>query len=221
MKRKNYEPVEYNAAVKAAGQPLISRMSAPQADGDRRVVLAYNENLPDEEDEDDEGLTIRRYEGCWIYRPPEQIAVEGFDLRTTQSPIHIYKRDFSYSTVFLSPEKPLFLELGVAQETIKPGAVGRVQIAGATPAKIYTWRITDDSKHYPLGTYDPNDPPFCGLRRDGIFSPYQFSPMSARMIARNIKKDYLYAEAQILEQPESGLIFFDYGMIVLPIFLAY
>lgn len=219
MKRWNYEPGEYDAAVKASGQPLITRRTPPPAEKDRRVVLAYNENIREEEAE--EGLTIRRYEGCWIYRPAEQIAVEGFDIRTTEKPMHIYKRDFSYSNVFLSPQKPLFLELGVAQETIKPGAVGRVQIAGATPAKIYAWRITDDSRHRPLGYYDPTDPPYCGLRTDGIFSPYVFSPMSARLIARNIKKDFLQADATEYEKPEYQLQYWDWGLIVLPIFLAY
>lgn len=221
MKRKNYESNEYSSAVNASGRPLIAKVTPPPAQADRRVVLAYNENLPDEDVEDDEGLTIKRYEGCWLYRPESQILIDGFDPRTNQKPIHIYHRNFAYSSSFLSTEKTLFLELGVAQETIKPGAVGRVQIAGATPAKIFSWRITDNSLHSPLGTYDPTDPPFCGLRTDGIFSPYTLSPMSARMIARNVRRELLTEDALEFQKPEHQQKFWDYGLIVLPIFIAY
>jgi hypothetical protein len=214
---------EWNAANAATGKPYLQVPGTgnPPANANKYLTV-INMNIEREETNDDGDavtvapITFEAFEGIWIYYDPDILELDDIDLRTSEIPFRIYKRDFPYSQIFLTPEKRFFLQLAVTQEKIEPGKPGRVQIAGLTIAKTYGYRLIDDGRT--LEDFK-SDYPFVGLRRDGIFSPYQDSPVSARLLGRKILATMGTTEAQQRERiPDE--IFFSYGFIILPIHLS-
>lgn len=215
---------DWNRALRKAKSQSKIIDERPALQSQTKFVYAFNES----ETEDIDAL-----EGVWIYWDIESFkdsesedeniseTIEIADIDVACPLYRIHDRSLNYDQTFQRPDKVKFFQIGVSQDIIKPGEVGRVQIAGVTVAKVYNLRIVDDVKHNPTGlSYTPEDYPFCGLRTDGIFSPYADSPQSGRLLGRTVVEEA--ATANIAEiEAEQDRIIFDYGVICLPVFVSY
>lgn len=209
------------ALTKAKSQSKIIDEKKSAATG-KKYLYAINES---------ETETIDAFDGVFIYWDIETFkesengddvseTIEIDNLELVCPPYRIHDRSLNYSQIFFGTDKVKFLEIGVSQDIIGPGEVGRIQIAGVTVAKTYNIRIVDHGHHNPAGLdFTPEDYPFCGLRQDRIFSPYVDSPQSGRLLGRPVAIEAVSAEiAQIETEPDR--IIYDYGVIVLPVFIA-
>jgi len=218
----------WNRAVEATRHPAVRQpeMPFPAPYG---IVRAYNQHIPND-DEGDTGepeFIVKPFQAVWIYLTYDQLESESIDLRSDLDRIpYRIGRDPVYSTIWNVVSKPFFYQLGIAQERIEPGAVGRIRVEGITLARTYRYIISDHTFHSGQTADSYEDFPWAGVRTDGIMSPYSTSPQMVRLIKRNTSAVITQAEAtdldnQVADAIAKGIeppIIYDYGIITLPIF---